>query len=426
MMCRLCFCIMFLLLSISSMLAQQKEDGKKDADLFKRGVVVKNYRALMKASNYTKANSEIDAALKQYEAARKDPSLYKLKVDALTGMIDAENRKIYLNQKPDTAKYFSCMYELYEAALACDSTEQLELAQMEAEGKKSGSKYRKVLGPAMLTYRKKILNAGKFHYNKKEYGKAYSFFDMYAKTKTAPVFETKDGGTLVDDPDDMTDVAGLAVLSAYASGNNQGVLHYLDESLNDKEKRSKFVELGSRSAAELGDTAKMVTLLEKGFHSYPSIDYFFITLSKYYNEHEEYEKALDIALAKVKYHPNNRDYWFIAGKGQLLLNKYADALVSFKKCVEIKADDAESYSSIGGIYLHDAHELYSKLEVKVTDPTYASKKAEINELYKHACEAYEKARSYNENDTELWLSGLRESYFKLNRGKSLKALEKYK
>lgn len=423
---RFCLSVLIAFFALSSVFAQKKEDGKKAVDVFKKSAVVKNYRTQMKASNYAKANEELDAALKKYDEARMDPMLYKLKVDALVGLIDAENRKIYLNQKPDTAKYFSYMYDLYKTALVCDSTEQIEIEELKAAGKKGDLKYRKTLGATMLSYRKKILNAGKYHYNKKEYDKAFRYFDIYINTKTAPVFEQKDGGTIIDDPDDLTDVAGLAVLSAYASSNNRGVLHYLDESLNDKEKRSKFVELGSRSAAELGDTAKMVNLLERGFLSYPSVEYFFITLSKYYNEHEEYEKALNIALAKVKYHPNNRDYWFLAGKGQVLVGKFSDALVSFKKCVEIKADDAESYSSIGNVYLHDARELYSNLDVKVSDPSYAAKKAEINELYKKACEAYEKARTYNENDTSLWLSGLRESYFKLNRGRSLKALEKYK
>jgi hypothetical protein len=40
--------------------------------------------------------------------------------------------------------------------------------------------------------------------------------------------------------------------------------------------------------------------------------------------------------------------------------------------------------------------------------------------------AYESARKFDENNQDLWLSGLRETYFKLNKGKELKALEKIK
>jgi tetratricopeptide (TPR) repeat protein len=116
----------------------------------------------------------------------------------------------------------------------------------------------------------------------------------------------------------------------------------------------------------------------------------------------------------------------MAGKEQMLMDKYEDALSSFQHCVNIKADDAESYSAIGNIYLRDAQEAYAQFNLPLSDPAYEEGKENIQKLYQKACDAFEQARKYDESKHDLWLPGLRETYFKLNKGKALKALERYK
>ena len=422
------YSFLFLLIVFSSVAFAQKkgDDGKKVAEPFKKGSVVKNYRGYMKASNFAKAKDELDGAMKKFDAARKDPQLYKFKVDALNGLVAAENKKIYLKQNPDTVKYFNYMYELYQTGLKCDTVERAANQEKVAEGKKAENKYGTSVAGIMMPYRKSIYAAGKYFYRKKEYAKAYQYIDLYVKTKTAPVFKDKNGEVKVDDPDDLTEASVLAVLSAYGSSNYKGVMAHLPESLNDKDKECQFLELGSKAAAEMKDTTEMVNLLENGFFLYPETEYFFVTLTKYYNDRGDFEKALATVQKMTEKNPGNRDYWFMCGKEQMLLGMYKEALVSFEKCVEIKADDAESFSAIGNIYLHDAHEKYRKFNLPVTHPAYAKEKAEITELYKKSCDAFEQSKKFDEQHTELWLLELRELYFKLNRGKSLKALDKYK
>jgi tetratricopeptide (TPR) repeat protein len=196
--------------------------------------------------------------------------------------------------------------------------------------------------------------------------------------------------------------------------------------LNDESLRAKLLEVGSKAAAELHDEAAMLALLEQGFDAYPNVEYFLMTLVKHYNDAEQYGEALQRVQKMIQLYPNIRDYWYMAGKEQMLLGQYEAALVSFERCIEIKADDAESYSAMGNIYLHDAHEAYAHFNVALSDPNYATKKKSIDELYKKACAAFEKARAFDEENRELWLSGLRETYFKLNKGRELRALEKRK
>ena len=396
------------------------------ADNFKKSAVVKAFRGYMKDKNYAKAKAEIDNAVAKYEEASRDAQLYRYKLDALNELIGAENNKIYLKSNPDTTSFFNYIYELYVTGLKCDSMEQRYVMSRHAEHKKAEPKLRRGVGQTMLPYRRNLLNAGKFYYNKRDYANAFKFIDMYAQTKSAEVFDDSKGISIVDDPDDVVSISVLAVLSAYGSDNYLGVKSYLQESLRETDLVPQLLEIGSKSCAELGDTTGMVDLLTKGFDGYPEIEYFFMTLTKYYNDNSMYDKALSIASRMCELYPQNRDYWFLEGKEYLLTDNYDKALISFEKCVEIKADDAEAFSAIGNIYLHDAHEAYSKFNVSLSDPSYSRKKASINDFYVKACAAFEQAKTFDEANKELWLSGLRESYFKLNKGRKLKELEKYK
>ena len=393
---------------------------------YKRSSVVKAYRTCMKDKNFKQARQVLDDAMRDYpETAAQDAQLYKYKADALVELIAAENRKIYLKSNPDTVAYFNYIYDLYVTGLACDSVEQSDVHAKTAEGKKADAKLRSGVGQTLLPYRKNLVGAGKFHYRKKNYANAFKFLDMYAQTKTADVFLDSKGNTLVTDSADLQEVSVLAALSAYGSDNYRGVMEYLPESLTDTAIADKLLEVGSKSAAELGDTTEMIRLLEDGFFAYPTSEYFLMTLTKYYNDHGEYEKALEKAMRMTQLYPQTRDYWFMLGKEQMLLGKYPDALASFEECVQLMADDAESWAAIGNIRLRGAHEAYAQFNVPLSDPTYNRKKAAITERYKQACAAFEKAAKFAENNPDLWLTGLRETYFKLNRGKDLRALEKY-
>ena len=395
-------------------------------DNFRKSAVIKAFKGYMKEKNYTKAKAEIDNAVAKYEEASKDAQLYRYKLDALNELIGAENNKIYLKSNPDTTSFFNYIYELYVTGLKCDSMEQRYVMSRHAEHKKAEPKLRRGVGQMMLPYRQNLLNAGKFYYKKRSYAEAFKFLDIYAQTKSSDVFFDAKGNSIVGDPDDLTSVSVLAVLSAYGSGNYLGVMSYMSESLKDAELVPQLLEIGSKSCAELGDTTEMVNLLTKGFEEYPDTEFFFMALTKYYNDNAMYDKALEVVTRMCGLYPQKRDYWFLEGKEYLLVGNYENALEAFEKCVEIKADDAEAFSSIGNIYLHEAHEAYSKFNVSLSDPSYAKKKAVINDFYVKACAAFEQAKAFDEASKDLWFSGLSEAYFKLNKGKQLRALEKYK
>ena len=393
---------------------------------YKRSSVVKSYRTCMKEKNFAQARQVLTDAMREHPEAAADAQMYRYKLDALDALIGVENRKIYLNSKPDTVSFFNYMYELYVTGLQCDSAEQQAMATREAEGKKAQQKLRSGVGQTLLPYRKNLLNAGKYYYTKKSYADAFRFFDMYVQTKSADVFQDTKGNSLVADPDDEVDVSVLSVLSAYASSNYSGVTSYLTESLKDENLRPQMLEIGVKTYAALTDTTKAVQLLEQGFEAYPEVEYFYVTLVKHYNERGLYEQALQKVQRMTSLKPQQRDYWYVAGTELVLLDRYDEALQSFQQCIDIKADDAEAWASMGSIQLHQAHVAYENFNLPKSDPSYNKQKNAITQLYRQACNAFEQSRKFDEANTSLWLEGLRETYFKLNRGKALKGLEKYK
>ena len=259
---------------------------------YKRSSVVKSYRTCMKEKNFAQARQVLTDAMREHPEAAADAQMYRYKMDAIDALIGLENRKIYLNAKPDTVSFFNYMYELYVTGLQCDSVEQMALKAREAEGKKAVQKFRNGVGQTLLPYRKNVLNAGKYYYTKKTYADAFRFFNMYVQTKSAEVFQDSKGGSLLSDPDDVVDVSVLSVLSAYASSNYSGVITYLSESLKDDGFRPQMLEIGVKTYAALTDTIQAVQLLEQGFEAYPEVEYFYVTLVKYYNEKGQYEQAL--------------------------------------------------------------------------------------------------------------------------------------
>ncbi len=380
----------------------------------------------MKEKNFARARQVLVDAIQKHPEAATDNQIRRHVVEAINEQIGEENRKIYLNNRPDTVAYFNRIYDLYVAALACDSVEQHNIQQKQSLGKKAKVQQRFYLGQTLLPYRTNLLGGGKFFYKKKDYASAFRFLHLYVQTKVSPIFVDSKGDSILNDPNDRTSVAVLAVLSAYASENPAQVLNYLPDALHDDELRPQLLEIGSKTAIQQGDTLLYAQLLQQGFDAYPDTEYFFMTLVRFYNNTLAYDCALKCSLRMTNLHPQRRDYWYMAGTEQQLLQLYDDALISYQKCVEIQADDAEAYASIGSIYLHRAHVAYTHFDLPRTHPDYVRQKATITKQYQQACTAYEQARKFAEGNTALWLSGLREAYFKLNRGKALKGLEKYK
>jgi len=411
--------IIFFISSISSF-SQDKKDAPKKEE-YKISTTLKTVKGYLKDNKNADANNAAEKAIHAHEEARQSAQLYALKAQALHALVLDENKKMYLNQKPDTSKYFNYIYSLYDAALNCDSLDQLP----DAKGRVA-LKFRDANQQRLLQFRKNLSTADRYFYLKKDYKNAYKYADLYLRSKNSAIFNKQKGGNALSDESDSVAHASLAVFLAYAYNNYKGVSKYVPMALLDTTRLAQIYEVGAKSYYEIGDTLSAHMLLFNGVEKFPTNEYFYMSLVKYYNEKGEYQNAIDLIDSVIVHMPENRNCWFLKSREYEYLDDYDNAIKSMKQVVEFNKDDHEAFSSLGNLYLEKAHRAYRNFNLKITDKNYQKGRKQINDIYIKSKDAFEKCRALAEKKHELWLTGLRECYYKLNLGKELKSIESIK
>ncbi len=383
---------------------------------FNRKKTLKEVRASIKSANYAQAETLLNKAITSFQEAKQDVEFYSLLMNVEHNLADAENRKIFLNSNPDTAKYFLYIYKVYKVGLSCDSLDRLpdEKGRLKLH-------YTSGISELLQFYRNNIKSAGKFFYKKQKYSDAFRYFDLFLQTINNVLITFPKN---INPNSDSLDIARLAVHSAFNASEYKNVMKYLPKVIKDTTNYAAFCHIGSKSLMELGDTLRAIDFLYKGWKADPGREYFYITLVNYYIDRLQYDKAYEIVDTQLSGNPTNRRLWYIKGKCQQCMDSLDSAIVSYERAILILDSDAQSYSSIGNIYVIKAHQAYNTSDYKIGTNAYTRAKRQQTEYYKKALDNFELARKYAPDNTSLWLTGLSEVYFKLNMGKELKALEK--
>ncbi len=397
-------------------------NAQDNADVYNRKSLMKDIKVNLKSQNYAKVDDLISKAMAKSDEAKSDAELYNIRTNAMHNLALAEGKKIFLKSGQDTVKYFNYIYKVYSYALLCDSIESVAISKDE---KKHDRRYRQNISVKVTSTRSGLRSAGKFFYKKTNFKEAYRHLDMYLSTISSPLVDyTKVKSQDEVSEGDSVSMAKLAVFSAYAVQNHSDAVKWLSLALGDTINRAMLLEIASKSYAALNDTVSTLIYLQQGWAAYPMQDNFYMSLIKYYSDRSQYSLAHGVAVRQLTKEPNSRNLWFIKGKSEQCMEMPDSAIVSFERAINIKADDAEAYSSLGNVYLDMAHKYYNSSTLTINNPQYPAFRKQLNEYYKLACTAFESARKYDEANKSLWLEGLRESYFKLNKGKELKSLEK--
>ena len=383
---------------------------------YKKSSIVKEIRTNIKNKAYSKVIDNVNNALRQFpEVATIDPDYYYYNIYANHALALEEEKKMYLQQKADTLKYFNYVYTTFTDGLRCDS-----LSNIPNEKGRVTNHYHKSIASMFADNINKLPAGAKFTIMKKEYALAYSYARMFLRiTGDSAVYQLK-----APSATEVSTVSSIAVLSAYAQGKYNDAVLYMDAALKESTRREQLLEVACRCYEQLGDTAHLEECLRDGMDHYAT-NYFFLSLVKLYNDQRRYSDVLTLTSKMLQIDSRNRDLWFIRGKEEAYLEREDDALQSFTTATEIKVDDAESYSAIGNIYLNMSRRAYDQ-QSGLSGKPLQNKRAELHSLYLKSKAAFESARQHRPQDTSLWLSGLKELYFKLNMGKELKALENIK
>ena len=410
-------CFLLLLLPFLAVPACAQE---QPTEPFVRKRLVKEVKVQNKAEKFDKSDELLRRAFEQWPEAAADAELCNYELTALMALAEQQSRAIFLNQKPDTARYFAYILDAYRYALITDSLDHIPDAKDRVK-----PRFTTHVSEAVTDLRNNLRSGGKYFYKQKDYARAFPYFNLYLQTLNHPLLRIdKLPETITALDVDSAEMARLAVVSAFSSERYEDVLKYERMARTDTIQQALMMELAAKSSLKLGYELRYLRTLEEGFERYPLNEYFHTTLLAHYNSVPDYEKSIYTLNRLLQLEPRNRKFLYL--KGKMLQGRHELELAAqvFQETIQVMPDDAEAHAALGSVYLEQAHNYYNNNSLKVGDKDYVKHRRELNSLYTQAMKSYEQARLFNAHDTSLWLSGLRETYYKLNKGKELKALER--
>ena len=412
---RNCF-FLFSLLCYGAVSAQEPA-----AEPFVRKRLVKEVKIQNKAEKYDKSDELLRKAFAQYPEAANDAELVNYELSAQVELAKQQSRAIFLNQKPDTARYFGHILEAYRYALRTDSLDRLPDSKDRIRPRFTSN-----VSSALTDLRNNLRSGGKYFYKKHDFARALSFFEVYLQTLGHPLVQPEKLKDLALPLDaDSVEIGRLAVIAAYTAKRYDKVLDIVPLATQDTVQRALMLELAAKSSQQLGYELRYLQTLQQGFEQYPLHEYFYTTLLSHYNSVPDYQQSLQILNRLLSLQPRNRKFLYLKGKMLQGLNQLDEAASVFQETIQVMPDDAEAHASLGNVYLQQAHDYYNTANLKIGDKNYVKHRRQLNNYYTRAMKSFEQARQFGgDTASSLWLSGLRETYYKLNKGKELKALER--
>ena len=250
-------------------------------------------KELSQARSYIKSGKDFDKAealmkgLLENKANRDDMKIYQVWFEAVRGQYTQANERLYLKQKQDTAAFFDLNYRMFTILETLDSLDM----RPDKKGKVN-PQYRQKNAELLNAYRPNIFNGGTYHLRKKEYEKAFNYYQFYIDCDRQPLFT---GRNYTETDSRMAEAAYWACYSGYLMRDPVLTLRHRELALRDTLKAQYTLQYIAEARKWLNDQELYITALEEGFHRFPTVSYFFPRLMDAYTQENKLERALAIA-----------------------------------------------------------------------------------------------------------------------------------
>ena len=386
---------------------------------FDKKKVVKDVKGFNKEGKFSNMDDLLRSTFQKYPESAIDPELLNYQTSAQYNLYLEENKKMFLNGKGDTIKFFTHIYNTYYYGLKCDS-----VSKPSAVGAKDGGRFFADINTKLSTLRNNLKNGGLYFMKKKNYAEAFKFFDIYLDSRNNPVVYVQKKGhfTLGDD---STRISKLALHAAYGSQQYEKVMKYLPLAIADTLRKQEMLEMSAKSALQLNDSTKFFRLIYDGFTEFPYNEYFSANLIQYYHNKNDFQNTMIVIDKCLSVDSNKAKYWVLKGNEYFEINAIDKAQDAYEKAITINANNTEVLSKLGNMYVKRAHDFYDTADLAIGSANYSDNRAKLNSIYEKAMGYYEKLMCLKPDEPGLWKEGLQEVYFKLNKGEELRKLERY-
>ena len=421
---KLSYCLIILisafLVAPSSLSAKAKKEKKPEKPKQeKMATLYKNARtALKNQGGQDAARDALLGALARPELKNKQ----KAKVYYTAALLEeslngVENKKAYLKQACDTAKFFNKLRDMYGQLRLCDSVDVLP----DAKGKVH-PRYQNRTRAQRLQHRKNIIGGGKFFLAKKDYASAYPFLDLYCDYKDEAA--TKNGAEV---PDTLYSQAVVwATLSAFQTNNFAGTVKHVDKAIpfTDSITAAILQEYKVRSYGQLANDSAWLASLEEGVLKYPNHDWFFVQLSDWCYRQRGFEQERILADKLIAQTGGKAIHYYAKSKSYLSEENFDACIASADTCIALDNNYADAWYNKGIAYLNKAvisQEVSSK---DMKNPDYLKDKMRTQEFYRQARPCMEMVRKLQPEKMDRWASPLYRIYLNLNLGDEFNEIDK--
>lgn len=392
---KIIFSIVFLMLSMSAM-------GQK--------------KQIAQARDYVKSGSNLDKAEKLMTELLKDTAnrdnikIWNTLFEAVKKQYDQGNEKLYLKEKYDTAALFNSTRKMFMILESMDS--------VDARPDKNGEvkpKYRKSHAEYLNTYRPNLFNGGVYFTNKKDFARAFEFFDAYIDCANQPLFASYN---YTEKDKNIPQAAYWASYCGYKENSPEKTLKHINSAFEDASKTVYLLQFKSQMLLLQGDTTEYINTLRKGFECSPSFPYFFPRLVEYYTQNDMPDSAMIVTDKALAIDSTNTVYRLT--KSTLLLNegKYAECISICDKLVAENDSLTDAFYNLGLAYFNKAIELDKVVQ------RHNSVRKTIMENYAKSRPYMEKFRLLAPERKDKWAPVLYTIYLNLNLGKEFDEIDK--
>lgn len=411
--------LVLLLLFLAPCSSYTKEKKEKKPKQEKISSLQKSARtALKNQSGQDAARNALLAAMARPDVGNKQKAdsyyLAALLEESLNGV---ENKKAYLKQSYDTARFFNKLRDMHDQLRLCDSIDHLP----DAKGKVHPRMQKKTRA-LRLKHRRNIFGGGKFYLAKKNYAAAYPFFDIYCTYKEK---KAEGGGTAKADT--LLAQAELwATLSAFLSDNWTGTVKHTDAAIPHTDTLTAAVlqEYKIRSYAKLGNDSAWVDALKQGIRNYPQHDYYFVQLADWYHAQRKYDEERSLAADLIRRTGGKAIHYYAMSKSYLAEDDYELCILYSDSTIALKDDFSDAYYNKGISYLNMAVVVQETSCKDAGDPRYAEDRLRAQELFRQARPCLETVRKLQPEKSDLWASPLYRIYLNLNLGEEFMEIDR--
>lgn len=318
----------------------------------------------------------------------------------------------------DTIGMYNGLIEAFKAAFKCD-----EFDMQPNEKGKVKPRYRSKNQSRLLPVRNTLIDAGSQFYNTKKYDSAVDAWGMFVESADAPLFEGK-----VQKDSTFYLIANYAAFAAYFGKNYSKAISYATMALDDAATKADainvIVSASKDQCKTKEDSVAYFNKLKELRVKLPNELNVLFAINEYLSVPGRAAEKEAWCAEEVKKAPNEKYLWAFLGEGQMNQQKYDDAIVSFKKTIELDPSFVEVEYNLGACYVLKATTMSDHLAGSTgrLSPENAEK---VKAVYNDAKKYLEHVRSVDPDRKKAnWAYSLYQVYYGLGDQEKAAEIEK--